>query len=319
MRSLIELMDVMQGGKSLSMVSTRAALRNVSKHVDESMGVRSDELRPQLSPIASSRDIGRKPLRKFGQVEVGLVMPDPNQPRKVFDEAEIQQLASSIRNSKQLHPIRVRWLETQSKWIIVTGERRWRATKAAGLSHIDCYFHDDDITDSEVAEEQLVENLLRQDLKPMEEARGYASLMELNDWNGKQVAEALRVSPSRVSRSPALLDLPLHVQQQVDEGNLPRSSAYELTKLENSDVQAELAEKAAEGALSHKQAVGAVRQCRGKKARSSSSMNQTFQADNGIKVVVRANRTGNYHEIEEALSQALEEVRLRINNNVQLF
>ena len=97
------------------------------------------------------------PLRAFGQVEVSRVTPDSSQPRTEFDEDEIVRLASSIQSMGQLHPIRVRWDGEAANWVIVTGERRWRATKAAGLTHIDCYFHEGDITPSEILEQQLID------------------------------------------------------------------------------------------------------------------------------------------------------------------
>jgi ParB family chromosome partitioning protein len=301
------------------MASTRNALQRVSSNVDESMGVRQVEIHPELSPVVSAKDIGRMPLRKFGQVEVDRVAPDSSQPRSEFAEAEIASLASSIKNMGQLHPIRIRWDGEADSWVIVTGERRWRATKAAGLSHIDCYFHEDGITPSEILEQQLVENLLRQDLKPMEEARGYASLMQLNGWSGKQTAAALRVSSSKVSRALALLDLPDDLQQQVQSGAIPATSAYELTKLSNEAAQRDLAEQAASGSLSRKKAANAVRQRRGKKVSPARGIRLTFPAENGIKVCVMASRKGTYHEIEKAILQALEEVRHRIANRVQLF
>jgi len=213
------------------MASTRNALEEVSLNVDESMGLRRVEQTATLSPVSSAKDVGRRPLRTFGKVDVDRIVPDPHQPRTEFDEAEIERLAGSIRAHGQLHPIRVRWEEAVGKWIIITGQRRWRATKAAGLPAIDCFFVDGELTEGELREQQLVENLLRTDLKPLEEAKAYQSLMELNGWNGKQVAEALRVTTSRISRALALLDLPEHVQQQVDAGTLPKTSAYEISKL----------------------------------------------------------------------------------------
>ena len=228
-------------------------------------------------------------------------------------------LANSIRDNGQLHPICVRWNQESEKWLIVTGERRWQATKAAGLEKIDCIFIDDELNPSEILEQQLIENLLRQDLRPLEEARGYAALMELNNWNGKQVAESLHVSTSKVSRCLALLDLPHDVQQQIDSGELLRSSAYELTKLDNAEAQRTLADQAASGSLTKNQAAKAVKQRRGKSTSKSRGIRQTFQAENGLKITVSSNRSGTYHEIEEALIEALEEVRLRIENNIQLF
>lgn len=301
------------------MSNTRTALQHITANVDESMGVRQVDTRPQLSPVASAKDVGRTPLRKFGELRVEQIIADPNQPRTEFDEDEIQQLAASIRNTGQLHPIRVRWQADLKKWIIVTGERRYRATVAAGLSEIDCFFHNDQISESEILEQQLVENLLRQDLRPLEEARGYAALMELNAWNGKQVAEAVGVSPSKVSRALALLDLPEEVQQKIEAGNLARTAAYELSKLDSHETQRSVADQAATGSLTHKQTTKAVRQRQGTKAHTPRGIRQVFPAENGLKVTVTANRKGNYHEVEEALQQALDEVRLRIDNNIKLF
>jgi ParB family chromosome partitioning protein len=117
-----------------------------------------------------------------------------------------------------LHPIHVRWSEETERWVIVSGERRWRAARHAGLATVDCFFHEQPLSNGQVLELQLIENLMREDLRPMEEARAFQSLMDLNNWNGKQIAEALQIPASKVSRSLALLDLPAEYQQQVDTG-----------------------------------------------------------------------------------------------------
>lgn len=298
------------------MANTRNALEEVSLNVDESMGLRRNARSVQLSPVSSSKDVGRRPLRTFGSVEVDRITPDPDQPRTKFDDADIQRLAGSIRAHGQLHPIRVRWSEVRDKWIIITGERRWRATKAAGLPTIDCFFVESDLTEGELREQQLVENLLRSDLKPLEEAKAYQSLMELNGWNGKQIAEALRVTTSRVSRSLALLDLPLEVQQQVDAGTLPKTSAYEISKLDDDSTQSKLAAKIVAGEMPHIKAVSQVNMRRGKKvSRRSQDLHQVLFAENGLRVTVSAKRKANYHEVEQALKDALEEIQHRIRNH----
>jgi ParB family chromosome partitioning protein len=204
----------------------------------------------------------------------------------------------------------VRWSAALERWVIISGERRWRATQRAGLSEIDCYFDEGDLTPSEILEQQLIENCLREDLRPIEEAEAFASLMKLNGWTGKQVAEALRVQPSRVSRALALLKLPEEIQEQVNAGVIPARSAYEISKLPNIDAQTDLAKKAAAGELSHNQAANAVRQRKGKQKATPRTTKQTFFADNGWKVIVTAPKKGTYFEIEEALATALEEVRL---------
>jgi ParB family chromosome partitioning protein len=202
-------------------------LERISGNLEESLGVRGVDLRPRLSPVASAKDIGRRPLRNFGTVDINQVIPDPDQPRVNFSEEEIERLAESIREKGQLSPIRVRWAAELEKWVIIFGERRWRATRHAGLPNIDCFFHDGDISKSEILEQQLIENLLREDLSPIEEAKAYQALMELNEWNGKQVADALRIPASKVTRVLALLDLPPDVQKSVEAGELAARTAYE--------------------------------------------------------------------------------------------
>ena len=100
-------------------------------HLDESLGVRRQEARAVLSPVAQQRDIGRSPLRNLGRLDLDQVIPDPDQPRTEFAEEALERLAQSIRDKGQLSPIRVRWSAGAGKWIIVAGQRRWRATERA--------------------------------------------------------------------------------------------------------------------------------------------------------------------------------------------
>lgn len=289
------------------MASTRAALEQIEDHLDESMGVRNGGIRPKLSPIASQKDVGRRPLRTFGSLQLNMLIPDPEQPRSEFSQESIQDLAQSIRDKGQFHPIRVRWSDERSKWIIMSGERRYRAAQAAGLKTVDCFFQSGEISSSQILEQQLVENLLREDLKPMEQARGFANLMELNDWNGKQVAEALHVSQAKVSRALALLDLPESIQASVNEGTLAARSAYELSKLPREETQAAIAGQGTED-LTHKKIHAAVKQRKGK-PKGSRGFKQTFFADHGIKVTVQAPKKITYDQVEIALRQATEEVQ----------
>ena len=301
------------------MASTRQSLDAFATNMQESMGVRQAELRPVLAPAPSKKDAGRRPLRNVGKLAISQVVPDPSQPRVEFSEEPLERLASSIRDKGQLSPIRVRWSDDLEKWIIISGERRWRAVQRAGMLDIECYFHEKELNPSEILEQQLIENCLREDLQPIEEAQAFAELMKLNGWTGKEVAAALRVHPSRVSRALALLKLPEEIQEQVKTGEVSARSAYEISKIPNAETQTDLAKKAAAGELSHSQAANAVRQRQGKPKPSPRTTKQTFFGDNGWKVIVSAPRKGTYFEIEEALSSALEEVRHRINSGCQLF
>ena len=301
------------------MASTRHSLDAFTTNMQESMGVRQAELRPVLAPAPGKKDAGRRPLRNVGKLALAQVVADPAQPRVEFSEEALERLAASIRDKGQLSPIRVRWSDDLEKWMIISGERRWRAAQQAGLTEIECYFHEAELNSSEILEQQLIENCLREDLQPIEEAQAFAELMKLNSWTGKEVAVALRVDPSRVSRALALLKLPMEIQEQVNTGVIPARSAYEISKLPNADAQAALANKAAAGALSHSQVANAVRQRQGKQKPPPRTTKQTFFAENGWKVIVTAPKRGTYFEIEEALSTALEEVRLRINGGCQLY
>ena len=304
------------------MASTKRRISELENNLDESMGRRASNSNisvvPQFSPVPSPKDIGRVPVRGFGEVQLEQVIVDPGQPRVEFNDDEIERLAHSIREKGQLQPIRVRWDASHEKWVIIAGERRFRATRVAGLSSIQCYFHEGEISESEILEQQLIENLLRADLKPIEEARAYAALMDLNDWNGKQVAAALRLSPSRVSRGLALLDLPAAMQRQVEAGQLGKTAAYELSKLKDEEVLERVAADSAESAVTTRQATSLVNQRRGKRKASSATSSQTFAGENGIRVVVTYRKQQNYHDLLEALEAVVDEVRLRIDNNVHL-
>ena len=300
-------------------MGTRQTLAAIGANLDDSIGIRVHDAKPALAPVSEQRDIGRQPLRNVGRLDVNQVIADPDQPRAEFTEEALDRLAQSIRDKGQLSPIRVRWSENAGKWTIVAGERRWRATKRADLATIDCFFHEEPLSESQVLEEQLIENCLREDLQPMEEAKAFEKLMTLNKWNSKQLAKAVRLHPSKVSRTLSLLRLPNDIQLDVAAGRIPARVAYEISKLNDPTSQRKLAARASSGRLTHRQAAGAVRQRRGKRKVKPRSTKQTFFTEGGWEIIVSANKRGTYHEIEEALIEALEEVRHRIDNNVQLY
>ena len=304
------------------MATTREEITNHKSHLMESMGVRSiSGHRPQLSPVAKEKDVGRRPLREFGTIDVDRVIPDPNQPRDEFDEASLERLAKSLTEKGQLNPIGVRWSEEHGKWMIVHGERRWRAACLAGHSKIECRFEADNTVLDHALERQLIENCLREDLKPIEEAKAFAQLMERNGWTGKQLAEELRMAPAKVSRALALLKLPEEIQTQVASQGISARTAYELSKLKPNGSQLKLAELAARGELKHDDVARVTRKKKTKNNGKSRGPHakQVFYADGGWVVTVAAKKRGTYHDIEVALEQALAEVRHRINNGSQLF
>lgn len=298
------------------MATKRQTLQQLQPNLDESIGSRPVRTKPRLSPMHSAKDVGRRPDRNFGRIEVSQVIPDPAQPRTEFDQDAIDRLAKSIKKKGQLAPIRVRWSTDHEKWIIVCGERRYRAVTAAGLPTIDCYFDETSLSDGQILEQQMIENLLREDLSPMEKARGFESLMELNGWNQKQVAESLHLTPSTVTRSLALLELPAAIQEQVDNGTIAARSAYEISKIPNKQKQKALANKVSEG-----MPLGATEKAvRKTNPKHHKPKRLEFAAENGwtIRAVPPESEYRTYADLRVAVEEALEEIELRINNNIRI-
>ena len=225
----------------------------LSGNMNESLGVRlvktsSQAVAGKVIPRVSPED-GRTRDRLAGHMELDRIIPDPAQPRKFFAEESLAQLARSLKSAGQLQPIRVRWSEEHLKWVIISGERRYRAAILAGLKTIACSFVDKPLTESEIRQESLIENLLRDDLRPIEAAEGYRELMALNDWTIQQVAEALNITKGTVSKALALLKLPADIQVQIDAGELSASSGYEISRLKSEDAQRELVQKVVDQGL----------------------------------------------------------------------
>jgi ParB family chromosome partitioning protein len=171
-----------------------------------------------------------------------IIDPDPAQPRKEFGEEGLMRLAESFRKFSQLHPVLVR--KEGSSYVLVTGERRWRAARLAGMATIQCLV----CKSGDVRSVQLIENLLREDLLPIEEARGYQAIMDREGWGLREMAKHLHLDPSRVSKALKLLKLPEEVQKSVDRGEIPPTTAYEIAKRPRSE-QRQLAKDAAAGKI----------------------------------------------------------------------
>ena len=282
------------------------------------MGVRSNAALSPHPRKANAKDVGRRPDRKYGNIAIDQVKPDPAQPRTEFDEDSLNELSASIATKGQLQPIRVRWSDNESKWIIIAGERRWRAVQLAGLATVACYFHDSELSKSEILEEQIIENMQRQSLQPMEEAKAFAALIEMNNWKRKQVAEALGIHPAKVSRALALLKLPKDLQQQVAEEKISARTGYEISKITNNSQKRMLAADVTDGKLSHSETRNRVRLTKGKSGKlKSAGTKLTFTPTENHRVVVTSPVKTTYAAIEEALSLALDDVRHRIENNVE--
>nr|WP_278253035.1 ParB/RepB/Spo0J family partition protein [Stenotrophomonas maltophilia] len=144
------------------------------------------------------------------------VHPDPKQPRGEFNEEKLQELAESIRQHGVIQPIVVRGHPTlPGQWMVVTGERRWRASKLAGKVEIPAVVTE--LTDQEIVAVQLIENLQREDLSPIEVAEGYRKLQQEFDLTQEAVAETVGKSKQTVSDFLKVLDMPAEFQRLLSE------------------------------------------------------------------------------------------------------
>jgi ParB family transcriptional regulator, chromosome partitioning protein len=247
-----------------------------------------------------SRNVGVDRLRAGAQIEVDRIIADPNQPRSEFDEDGLDRLAASLREHGQIQPISVRWSEAHDRYIVVAGERRWRASIQAGRKSIDAVILDGSRDESEILELQLIENCLREDLRPVEQAKAFRTLMDRNGWTGEQLAEKLHISNPSVFRSLALLKLPTPVQEQVEAGKLAPSVAYEVSRIEDATEQAEVAKRVIVEGLSRDQTVEVVRQSKARKpaekgrgatkVKPRKTTERAFRTEAGPKVTVEFKR-----------------------------
>lgn len=193
---------------------------------------------------------------KVTQIESKLIDTNPNQPRKRFDEDSLNELAASIKNYGVIQPILV-CPKDGGRYELIAGERRLRASKIAGLSFIPAIIKR--FTESEMAEIALIENLQREDLNPIEEARAYRSLMEKYGFTQEELADKLGKSRPVIANSLRLLSLNPVVVDMVEAGRLSAGHARCLASIKDMSVQATYALAACDKQLSVRQLENMVR------------------------------------------------------------
>jgi ParB family transcriptional regulator, chromosome partitioning protein len=170
------------------------------------------------------------------EVEIDQIEPNPNQPRKLFDSNALNELAASIRTSGVIQPVIVR--RQGAGFQLVAGERRWRAARQAGLPRVPAIVRE--VTDAESLELALVENLLREDLNPMEEAEAYDKLLARFGWTQEECAQRVGKERSSIANALRLLRLPSPIQDDLRAGRLTMGHARALLALTTPAEQLEL-------------------------------------------------------------------------------
>lgn len=225
-----------------------SAKRGLGKGIDSLIPVKSE-------PEQTSQDIQQEGDKVM--VSLSLVEPNRKQPRKSFNEDKLEELADSIKQQGVLIPLIVR--HNGNMFEIIAGERRWRASKKAGLKEIPVIIRDD-LTEEQIFEIQLIENIQREDLNPIEEALGYERLIKEFHMKQDEVAEKVSKSRVAITNSMRLLKLSPEVQQMVIDEKLTTGHARALISVEDPDKQIALAERIFDEKLSVREAEKIVKQ-----------------------------------------------------------
>jgi len=203
-----------------------------------------------LDALISSADTLDNARDSVLEVKINDVEPNAEQPRKVFDQEKLQALAESIKEHGVVQPIIVR--QDGNRYVIVAGERRWRAAKLAGLKTIPVVIKE--LSSKQVMEIALIENLQREDLNPIEEAEAYQKLMDEYSMTQEEVAKLVGKSRAAIANSVRLLSLAKEIQEMLVDGRLTSGHARTLVTIEDPIKQKELAEIIAKKGLNVREA-----------------------------------------------------------------
>ena len=179
------------------------------------------------------------PKEEIIKVKLDELRSNPYQPRQVFNEEALQELADSIKEHGVFQPIIIK--KSIKGYEIIAGERRVKASKLAGLDEIPAIVRD--FSDEEMMEIALLENLQRENLNPMEESRAYKKLIETLNITQEELAKKLGKSRSYITNMIGLQNLPSSIQTMISDNKMSMGHARVLSKLENEDQQKELADK----------------------------------------------------------------------------
>lgn len=219
-------------------------------------------------------------VRNGPAVEVPLakIVPNPNQPRRDFDEEKLGELADSIKKNGLIQPIVVR--KHGIGYEIIAGERRYQASKRAGLEKVPVIVKD--VDDAEMYRLALIENIQRDDLNPIEEAKGYKTLIAMNGVKSLgDLSELVSKSRSSISNIIRLLKLPEEVQDMVSDGRLTYATARAILAIDGEERQIALAQKAVENGMATNEVEGYVKAVKAMDERMAQQQEQEGQGEDG--------------------------------------
>jgi len=220
-----------------------AKARGLGKGLDALFGDNAVDKSPkkEAAPVKEEKAVGGEQM-----IKITKIVPNPDQPRKEFDKAALQELADSIKEFGVIQPLIVK--KAGENYLIIAGERRWRAAQIAGLKELPVIVREYD--DKLAAEIAIIENLQREDLNPIEEAEAYAQLMNNFDMSQEEVAQRVSKNRTTITNSLRLLRLDADIRRMLIEGAISSGHGRALLALEDKAKQKELAEKIVQAKLS---------------------------------------------------------------------
>ncbi len=249
-------------------------INNLFFQVDKSMKSEKQKTKNNPAPTVGKKqvlgrgldalfpDIGSMDTkaRDYFQCDIDVIRPNPYQPRRKFSEDELMELSNSIKEQGILQPLLVR--RNSDGYELIAGERRLRASKIAGLSQVPVVVKE--ITDTELLEASIVENIQREDLNPMEEAEAYQRLMDEFNMTQQQVAVRISKSRSAVANFLRLCQLPLPIKNSLMDNALSMGHARALLGIENASQQIKVWQMVISKGLSVRQTEALVKKMKSK-------------------------------------------------------
>jgi ParB family transcriptional regulator, chromosome partitioning protein len=193
-----------------------------------------------LEALISMDDLKTAGSSQISEIEIGKIQPNPNQPRSVFDEEALNELAASIRALGIIQPITLKEVGTD-KYLIISGERRWRASQIAGLERIPAYIRT--AADDNVVEMALIENIQREDLNSIEIALAYQKLIENYELTQEKLSERVGKKRATIANYLRLLKLPAEIQMGLKDRKIDMGHARALLAVDDPKIQLKLYEK----------------------------------------------------------------------------
>lgn len=232
------------------------------KVLGRGLGAFFPEYQDENKPVSEKEGVEKNIVQPEDRVNIVLFVPvdhiraNPHQPRKEFDDEKLEELAGSIKKHGLIQPITVRYIG-EKRFELISGERRLRAAKLAGLEEIPAFIREAD--DEQSMAFALIENIQREELNPLEVAMGYKRLLEEFDYTQAEVAERVGKNRSTVTNMLRLLNLPDFLQRALKSNQVSMGHARALITIEDADVQKKILDKTIKEEWSVRQIEDAVR------------------------------------------------------------